>query len=350
MSGTPVPRFSWRNVVIGTLIFLIPLASFAAWQCRLLYWNDNVDYGRVLTGYLKRAGTPTKLVEGFKDANGDMVADAPTDASKQLDPEELVFAPIAGSARDTEDVWRPFLDQVAKATGKKVTFKTFDVHIPQIEALNDGKLHITAFQTGFVPAAVNGAGFVPLVAMAKADGSYTYQVDLIVPTASTIKDAKDLKEKRLTVTGTGSHSGFKAPLVLLKDEFDLLPRRDYEFVISGGHTQSIKAVASKQAAAASVASDYFEESMADPKTELKPDQFRVIYHSKEFPRAAYGVNSRLKPELAAKIKDAFLKFDFKGTKLEELLRGSKTTKFVTVDYKKDWANVRSVEEKLLNWK
>ncbi len=44
----------------------------------------------------------------------------------------------------------------------------------------------------------------------------------------------------------------------------------------------------------------------------------------------------LKRELAAKVREAFLTFDFKGTKLEELLRGSHTAKFVPIDYKKDW--------------
>jgi hypothetical protein len=54
-----------------------------------------------------------------------------------------------------------------------------------------------------------------------------------------------------------SNSGAKAPLVLLKDEFQMLPGagRDYDFVITGRHSTSIHGVADGKYAAAAVAND-----------------------------------------------------------------------------------------------
>ena len=127
------------------------------------------------------------------------------------------------------------------------------------------------------------------------------------------------------------------------------PGDDYDFVWTGGHAQSIKQIQNNLADAAAVASDLLDEIMTDSQNPIKAEDFRTIYKSHDFPKAAFGVSCRLKPDLAANIRKAFLTFDFKGTKLEEVLRGSKSVKFVEVDYKKDWASVREVDEKLMKW-
>jgi phosphonate transport system substrate-binding protein len=356
MSGSPLSSFSWRNVLVATVVLATPILALAGWQ----YWTAKnpapLDYGPWLSGYLKRAEEGAKLDAQFADANSDLIADAPSDPAQLIDPAELVFAPIAGSARDTEETWRQFLDHLAKVTSKKVTFATFDNHRPQLDALSEGKLHVTGFNTGFVRFAVNVAGFVPQVALAKADGSFIYRMQVIVPASSKVTSLAEFKatpeeKRRLAVTQAGSHSGFKAPLLALRDEFNLRPGRDYEFVFTGGHAQSIRAIGDSRnrIAAAAVASDLLEEAKTDETSGLKPEQYRVIYESKEFPKAAYGVGHLLKPELAAKVKEAFTTFDFKDTKLEAMLRGSNTTRFVPIDYKKDWAIVRSIDERMLTW-
>ena len=55
----------------------------------------------------------------FKDANNDMVADAPTDPKQWIDPSTLVFAytPVEDPAVYAP-VWAPFLDHLSKVTGK----------------------------------------------------------------------------------------------------------------------------------------------------------------------------------------------------------------------------------------
>ncbi len=59
----------------------------------------------------------------YTDSNGDLTADTPTDASKQIDPSTLIFAytPVEDPAVYA-DVWSEFIDHVSNVTGKKVQF------------------------------------------------------------------------------------------------------------------------------------------------------------------------------------------------------------------------------------
>src|SRR3954468_12270140 len=206
--GNASPRLSWRNVLLLTAILLIPLGLYSLWQCWPALFPKS-KYGDSLTGYLKRLNNLTKLDARYTDADNDLVADTPSDASQLLDPAEIVFAPIAGSPRDTQEIWQPFLEHLQKTSGKKVRFEKFRYHRTQLDALKEGKVQVTAFGTGFVPAAVNGSGFVPQCALAKADGSFTYQMLIVVRKSSPIQTVSDLRGKRLAMTSAGSLSGFK---------------------------------------------------------------------------------------------------------------------------------------------
>ena len=59
----------------------------------------------------------------YCDADGDLVADAPTDPSKLIDPDTLVFAytPVEDPAI-YEDIWTPFIEHLEEVTGKDVQF------------------------------------------------------------------------------------------------------------------------------------------------------------------------------------------------------------------------------------
>mgnify|MGYP003668518581 CR=1 FL=1 len=55
----------------------------------------------------------------YCDADGDLVADAPTDPSKLKDPSTLVFAytPVEDPAIYA-DIWTPFIEHLKTVTGK----------------------------------------------------------------------------------------------------------------------------------------------------------------------------------------------------------------------------------------
>jgi len=63
------------------------------------------------------------LDKRYCDVNGDLIADTPTDPSKLVDPDTLIFAytPVEDPAV-YRGVWADFLDHMEKVTGKKVVF------------------------------------------------------------------------------------------------------------------------------------------------------------------------------------------------------------------------------------
>lgn len=100
-----------------------------------------------------------QLDSRYQDNDGDLVADIPSDTSKQTDPSTLVFAytPVEDPAVYKE-VWSEFLDHLSETTGKKVQFFPVQSNAAQIEAMRAGRLHIAGFNTGSNPLAAACAG------------------------------------------------------------------------------------------------------------------------------------------------------------------------------------------------
>ena len=63
------------------------------------------------------------LDERFCDADGDLIADIPTDPSEQIDPDTLIFAytPVEDPAV-YKTAWSDFLEHLKAETGKDVVF------------------------------------------------------------------------------------------------------------------------------------------------------------------------------------------------------------------------------------
>ena len=66
---------------------------------------------------------------------------------------------------------------------------------------------------------------------------------------------------------------------------------------------------------------------------FKPDALRVVYESRPFPGAAFGVARDLTPDLQARIREALTGFGFAGSNLAKEFR--KYQGFVTVNYAAD---------------
>ncbi|MEM7025601.1 MAG: phosphate/phosphite/phosphonate ABC transporter substrate-binding protein, partial [Pseudomonadota bacterium] len=165
----------------------------------------------------------------YCDADGDMVADTPTDPAQLVDPDTLIFAytPVEDPAVYRE-AWADFTDHMAEVTGKEVMFFPVQSNAAQIEAMRSGRLHVSGFNTGSNPLAVNCAGFVPFTMMAAPDGSFGYEMEIITHPDSGIESVEDIKGKTLAFTSPTSNSGFKAPSALLKAEFNMVQDTDFE--------------------------------------------------------------------------------------------------------------------------
>lgn len=276
----------------------------------------------------------------YCDENGDLVADLPKDRKAWQNPATLVFSytPVEDPAV-YENAFADFLPHLAKVTEKRIRWFAAESYAAQVEAMRSGRLHIAGVATGPTPYAVNLAGFVPIIVMQRPDGSIGYTLQLIVHQDSPIRTLADLKGKRVAHVSPSSNSGDIAPRALFK-AMGIEPGKDYEVVYSGKHDNSIMGVVNKDYDAAPVASTVRERMQA--RGMFKPGTLRVVYESSPFPRAAFGVAHNLAPELQAKIRQAFLSFDFRNSKLGAEFKD--VERFGAVNYKEHWRDVRTIQK------
>jgi phosphonate transport system substrate-binding protein len=280
------------------------------------------------------------LDAAYCDRNGNLVADAPTDPKQLVNPSTLIFAytPVEDPAVYAK-AWDGFIQYMETTTGKKVVFFPVQSNAAEIEAMRSGRLHVAGFNTGSNPIAVNCAGFVPFAIMGNKEGQFGYEMELIVPADSTIKTPADLKGKKVAFTDPTSNSGYKAPLAILKEDFNLVPDRDFTAVFSGKHDNSVIGVANKDYDAAAVANEVmfrmFDRNVVDRS------KIRTIYKSQTFPTTGYGYAYNLDPALAEDIKKSFFTFPWEGSALKAEFKDE--DRFVPITYKKDWGIIRKID-------
>ena len=276
----------------------------------------------------------------YCDRDGDLVADLPLDPDQWVDPDTIIFSytPVEDPAV-YQKVWDGFIQHMADVTGKKVVFFPVQSYAAQYEAMRSGRLHVAGVNTGGNPVAVSCAGFVPFAMMAAKDGSFGYEMEIIVPADSPIQSPADIKGRTMAFTSPTSNSGFKAPSALLKSEFGLEAERDFTPTFSGKHDNSILGVANGDYEVAAVANSVMKR-MID-RGAVDPAKIRTIYKSATFPTTGYGHAHNLDPVVAAKIKHAFFTYPWEGSALQEEFKAE--GRFVGIHHKSDWAVIRKID-------
>ena len=285
-------------------------------------------------------GNRGKLDVRFCDDNGDLVADTPTDKSKWLNPSTLVFSytPVEDPSV-YENVFSEFMTYMSKKTGKRVKWYGAESYAAQVEAMRSGRLHVAGISTGPTVFGVNLAGYVPVAIMGKHDGRFGYRLQLITHKSTDIKKVSDMKGRKIAHVTPSSNSGNQAPRALFTS-LGVTPGKDYKVIYSGKHDNSIMGVANKDYDAAPVASSVLDR-MHDKGIVNKKD-LRIIWQSRLFPTTSYGYVYNLHPDLAKKVRDAFLSFDWKGTALNKEF-GKKSDKFIPITFKEHWADIRTIQ-------
>lgn len=296
--------------------------------------------GFSVTGQAAEECNRSFLDARYCDRDRNLTADLPLDPKDWVDPDTIIFSytPVEDPAV-YQKVWDGFIKHMSEVTGKNVVFFPVQSYAAQYEAMRSGRLHIAGVNTGGNPVAVACAGFVPFAMMAAEDGSYGYEMEIIVPADSPIQSAADLKGKSLAFTSPTSNSGFKAPSAILKSEFGLVADTDFKTAFSGKHDNSILGVANKDYEAAAVANSVLKR-MIDRKV-IDPSQIRTVYKSQTFPTTGYGHAHNLDPTLVAKIKQAFFTFPWEGSDLQKEFK--KEGSFVAIDHKSDWNVIRKID-------
>jgi phosphonate transport system substrate-binding protein len=349
VTNPPARKSSWKY----TLAFIAVLVAGAAGYYFFVKSQNPdplpVDELKGLKEYLARLSGNQKLADGYVDVEPkDLVADTPKDPAKYASVgADLMFSAVGGDdpAKAAEE-WKGLMAALAAATGKNVKYiEGIQSVDEQLAAVREGRLHITAFNTGAVPTAVNTAGFVPLFAPADAQGQFFYEMEILVRADSPAKTPADLKGKALGFVALSSNSGAKAPMVDLKEKFDLLPGRDYKYAMTGDHIRSVKELIDGKHDAVCVANDLLHR--AEAAGEVDKSKYRSIYTSKPFPPLCFGVPHNLPPDLQAKVKKAFTTYRFDpATPAGKRYTAQGKTGFAPVNYEKDWEYVRKIDDTL----
>ena len=275
----------------------------------------------------------------YCDNNRDLVADTPTDPSKQKDPSTIVFTytPVEDPAV-YEDLFSPFVKHLAQCINKRVVFYQVQSNAAEIEAMRSGRLHVGGFSTGPTAFAVNIAGAVPFAVKGYADGFQGYNLIVITKKDKPYKSLTDLKGQKVAHTSPSSNSGHMAPMALFPSQ-GLVPEKDYKILFSGKHDQSVMGVNSGDYDAAAVASDVFYR-MAE-RGQINKDDFKIIYTSAKFPTSSFAYSHDLKPELRDKMLACFYDYRFPDS-MKTAFDGA--DRFYPINFKDDWAVVREVSE------
>jgi phosphonate transport system substrate-binding protein len=278
----------------------------------------------------------------FSDNDGDLIADIPENPSQWINPSVLIFAytPVEDPAVYAE-VWQPFLDHMAQVTGKRVQFFPVQSNAAQIEAMRAGRLHVAGFNTGSNPLAVACAGFRPFAMMARADGSFGYEMEFITFPGSGISEIADIAGRTMAFTAETSNSGFKAPSALLAAEFGLEAGRDFTPAFSGAHDNSILGVANKDYDAAAIANSVRKRMEA--RGVVRGDQLEIIYTSDTFPTTGYGTVFNLHPDVQEKVREAFFSFEWEGTSMEKEFSNSGEAQFIPITFQENWSVIRQID-------
>ncbi|MCC2596936.1 phosphate/phosphite/phosphonate ABC transporter substrate-binding protein [Pusillimonas sp. MFBS29] len=273
----------------------------------------------------------------YCDANNDLVADTPTDPAQLKTPSTVVFTytPVEDPAVYAE-IFSPFTKYLSECVDRKVVFYQVQSNAAEIEAMRSNRLHVGGFSTGPTNFAVNLAGAVPFAVKGDANGFQGYNLILIVKKDSPFKSLADLKGKKVAHTSPSSNSGNMAPIALFPAE-GLVPGKDYEFLYSGKHDQSVMGVNSGDYDAAAVASDVFNR-MAE-RGQVDADDFRILYTSEKFPTSSFAYAYDLEPKFRDQMLKCFYDYRFPA-EMQEAFDGA--DRFYPVTYKKDWAIVRDV--------
>ena len=237
-------------------------------------------------------------------------------------------------------MWDGFIKNLEKITGKQVVFFPVQSNAAQYEAMRSGRLHVAGVNAGGNALAVNCAGFVPFAMMAAPDNSFGYEMEIIVPADSPIKAPTDLKGRKIAFTDATSNSGFKAPSAILKAEFGL----EVEARLRAGVLRQARQLDPRrrqQGLRSGRGGQFGAQSDARPQG-VRQGQDPFDLQVETFPTTGYGYAYNLDPKLVEKIKQAFFKFPWEGSALQAEFK--KEGKFVPIDYKKDWAVLRKIDD------
>lgn len=277
------------------------------------------------------------LASNYCDNNHDLTADQPQNHAEWVNPKTLIlsFAPFEKYIQPST-IFTPLISHLESCLQRRVIFYPMQSNEAELAAMRSGRVHIAAYSTGSIVAAVNQVGAVPFVTHGNDQGIVGANLIVIVRKDSPYQQLADLKNRRVIHSSPTSLTGHLGALALFPKE-GLYPGMDYPIIFSGKHDLSIQGVKSGDYDAATTTTEIFYRMIQHK--EIETDDFRILYQSQTFPSAAFTYAHNLDPHLKKEIRECFINYQFKETSKQLFPQAQY---FIPVDYKKDWAEIRHI--------
>ena len=266
-----------------------------------------------------------------------IVQNASAQGKDSSDPTELTFAalPQEISAMSVE-LYQPLIKHMEKVTGKKVAFYMTTSYAAEIEAMNAGFVDVARLgPTLYVIGRERDKNIDVFAVQTTAPGVVQkggagYHGCLITKKGSGLTTIPQLRGKILGLTDPASTSGCLLPKVtfpsaMLGGE----PLEEYfgKIVWTGRHDAAMLGVKEGRLDAAFTNGANMERTIGAGL--VKKDDFNFLWWSEVVPRDPWCYRANLKPELKAKIREAF--FSFTSGEVEgadKFWKDTKAIKFV----------------------
>jgi phosphonate transport system substrate-binding protein len=236
--------------------------------------------------------------------------------------QEINFGIIATEKSGAlKQMWEPFLDDMAKRTGLKVTGFYATDYTGVIEAQRFNKVQIAWYGNKSAIDAVdraNGEVFAQFVDLDGTPGYYSY---LITHKDSQVKTLDDvLKNGKNLTFGIGdpqSTSGTLVPTYYVFTMNDLDPKTHFKVMRSSNHESNMLAVLNKQVDVATNNSEQLTKiKESDPQ---KYEQIRILWTSPLIPRDPLVWRKDLPEDTKKKIKEFVVSYG-KDAREKEILK------------------------------
>jgi phosphonate transport system substrate-binding protein len=236
--------------------------------------------------------------------------------------QEINFGIIATEKSGAlKQMWEPFLDDMAKRTGLKVTGFYATDYTGVIEAQRFNKVQIAWYGNKSAIDAVdraNGEVFAQFVDLDGTPGYYSY---LITHKDSQVKTLDDvLKNGKNLTFGIGdpqSTSGTLVPTYYVFTMNDLDPKTHFKVMRSSNHESNMLAVLNKQVDVATNNSEQLTKiKESDPQ---KYEQIRILWTSPLIPRDPLVWRKDLPEDTKKKIKEFIVSYG-KDAREKEILK------------------------------
>ena len=252
---------------------------------------------------------------------------------RAADDLHVAFVPEVATTADSIGAKQPFVDWLAKSTGRNVKLIIPTNYAATVEAIGNGSADLAHFGGLAFLKAQARYGAQPLVQRVEDRAFHA----LFVTSSPGVKTLADCKGKTFAFGDVISTSGHLIPAKeLLAAGVD--PTKDITARFSGNHTNTAIAVNAGQVAAGALDETVYHK-MVDDKT-IDEAKARVFHTSEPFVDYCWAAGKSVDAATATSIKNAFL--TLKEGPVTQLLRGTTYVAATNAEYE----SLRQVAQKL----